>query len=216
MVDSSPTSSASASACSAIGVDASKEPRIDEQEGAAPQGARARSVDGVVSAASSARRYAAPLEENRPRARHHSVSATHRRRAFSGALSAAHSIAAARLAASVSRTSRHSSSRGVGGLRLDALREREKIAVAVAERLELARLREPLERVLAHGLEEAVADGGGAVLGVYQRLVDQRREQIEDLLALEPVSGTYLLRRLEREPAGERGHAAKERLLRLR
>ena len=89
----------------------------------------------------------------------------------------------------------------------------EVIAVAGAHRLRLAGLGEALEPVLAHGLEQAVADLRVPVLGDHQRLVDQRAEQVEHVLALDPLAGADLLGRLEGKAAGEHGEAAKQRPL---
>ena len=50
---------------------------------------------------------------------------------------------------------------------------KEVIAVVVADRLLLARLVQPLEPVVANGLEQPVADLRVALLGDHQRLVDQ-------------------------------------------
>ena len=92
----------------------------------------------------------------------------------------------------------------------------EAVAMAGAQRLLLAGLGEPLEPILAHGFEQAVAGPGVALLGEHQRLVDQRAEQLEHLLALDPVAGADLLGSLERKAAGEDREAAKQGPLGIR
>ena len=161
--------------------------------------ARARSPGSRSPQASSERECASSASAKRPRAHHHRYSAAQKRSASGGSLPSAHSIAAARLAASGSRSSSHSSWRPVSrwGPACSARarkwsRWRSRTAVF------LAGLGKPLEPVLAHGLEQAVAHPGLGALGDHQRLVDQRSEQIEHPLGLDPARR----RRPPRRPRG--------------
>ena len=86
----------------------------------------------------------------------------------------------------------------------------EVVAVAGPHRFVLTGLCQPLEPVLAHGLEQAVAHPGLGALGDHQRLVDQRSEQVEHVLGLDSLAGADRLCRLEGKAAGEDGQAAKQ------
>ena len=176
--------------------------------------ARARSAGSRSPQASSERECASSASAKRPRARHHPRSAAQKRRANGGSLRSAWSIAAARLAASGSSSLEPLALAAGLQVRSRLFGEGEEvIAVAGAQRLLLAGLGQPLEPVLAHGLEQAVADLGVPLLGDHQRLVDQRAEQVEHVLALDRLAGADLLGRLEREAAGEDGQAAQQRPL---
>jgi len=63
--------------------------------------------------------------------------------------------------------------------------------------------------VLADGVEQAKAPAGDA----DERLVDQAREEVDDLAARDGSARTHVLRRLEREAAGEDRQAPEEHAL---
>ena len=89
----------------------------------------------------------------------------------------------------------------------------EEPGVAALDSLELPRLDEAFERVLAHGLEQPVARHAVARLHDDERLVHQRRDAVEDVLGLERRAGADGFGGLQREAAVERGQAAQQHLL---
>jgi hypothetical protein len=70
--------------------------------------------------------------------------------------------------------------------------------------------------VLLHRLEQPVSCCVGGQLDLYQRLVHQRREQLQDPLRLRAVSRGDRLYGREGKPTPEHRHAAQQLLLRPR
>src|SRR5450759_5301084 len=68
-----------------------------------------------------------------------------------------------------------------------------------------------VKRVLAYGLQQPVASRPLSILDEYQRLIDERAEQVEHRVALEPVTGGHLLGQVERPATGEHREAAQQR-----
>ena len=87
--------------------------------------------------------------------------------------------------------------------------------MAVARGRRLAGLGQLLLGVLADRLEQAVARLAAGAVGDDERLLDQRRDEIEDRLGLERVGGGYGLGGIEREAAREDGQPAQQRPLGL-
>ena len=84
----------------------------------------------------------------------------------------------------------------------------------LGERGRLARLVEPLARVQANGLEQAVAAlAGGALVGGDKRLLDETCEHVGDARTVELAAGAHALDRLELEAAGEDREPTKQRPL---
>ena len=71
-------------------------------------------------------------------------------------------------------------------------------------------LLESLEPVLAHRLEQSIARDAVARLHDDERLVDERRDAVEDVFRLERIAGAHGFGRLEREAPGEHGESAEQ------
>ena len=101
-----------------------------------------------------------------------------------------------------SASSRSSQCSDIGAVQaalgLDGQR-RERARVGVADAFELAALDEPLERVLAHGLEHPEPPS----VAREQALVDERRDPVERVRPADRLGG------LEREAAGEHAELAR-------
>src|SRR5450759_1791456 len=70
----------------------------------------------------------------------------------------------------------------------------------------LARLDEPLARVLTNGLQQAISGVAPfVVIELNERLVNQSREQIEHLVLVDQLFGGGRLGSIEGEAAGEHG-----------
>ena len=87
------------------------------------------------------------------------------------------------------------------------------VAVAGAYRIGFARLAELLQRVLPHRLQQPVSRWAAGVLGDNERLVNEQRELIEDLVALQVLVGDDGLRGVEVESAEEHRQSAEEHAL---
>ncbi len=85
--------------------------------------------------------------------------------------------------------------------------------VPLADRVAVARGIELLHRILAHRLEHRVA--AGIRVERHERLVDESREELEDVACRDLASCGNGLGGVEREPAREHGEAAQQRALRL-
>ncbi len=83
------------------------------------------------------------------------------------------------------------------------------VEVAYGHRVVLGGGVQALGRVLADGVEQAKAPAGDA----DERLVDQPREQVDDLATRDGAAGAHLLGGLQREAAREDGQAAEEHAL---
>ena len=84
--------------------------------------------------------------------------------------------------------------------------------MAAQSRLHFAGFGEPLERIRARRLEHPVARDRIA-FGQHERLVDQRAEMIERRPRIDALVARDVLRRLQREAAGEDAESPKHRLL---
>jgi hypothetical protein len=99
-------------------------------------------------------------------------------------------------------------------LRIVVLRQaRVPGAVGALQQLPLARLVQPLAGVLAHRLEQPVADRATVALDAHERLLDQATEQLEDRASSERLSAAYLLGGREAEGTGEHGEPPEQHAL---
>jgi len=67
------------------------------------------------------------------------------------------------------------------------------IAVAGPDLVGFTGFAQLLQRVLADGLQQPVSGAPIQVLPGHQRFVDQKREQVQHLMALQPVPGACRL-----------------------
>ena len=101
--------------------------------------------------------------------------------------------------------------------RPDALCElQEEVSVTIADRVDLLGREQALESVFAHGFEQPVVHLRRVLLNHHQRLVDERREDVYDAVALVGLERAHGLAGLQSEAAREDGQAAKEHAVLVR
>ena len=66
---------------------------------------------------------------------------------------------------------------------------------------------QPLAAELAKGFEEPEAVGAVALSALEHGLLDERPDELRDVRAVQPVTGTHGLRRVQLEATGEHGQA---------
>ena len=82
--------------------------------------------------------------------------------------------------------------------------------MASSDRVGAARVVEPLERVLADGLEEAVPRLVAGAFGDDERLVDQLRDTVEHVDAIDAVASHHGFGGVEGEAAREHAEAVED------
>ena len=92
----------------------------------------------------------------------------------------------------------------------------EEVPVPVAHGPELSRRLEAVERVLADGLEQVIADHRAVLLRNHERLVHERGQQVQRGHRPAAAAARHLLHRLEREAALEHAQAPEQRALVVR
>ena len=83
----------------------------------------------------------------------------------------------------------------------------------VAHERSLGGVAELLPRVGTDGLQQRVASLAALFLDLHQRLVNEARQQVEDLGDLQATAGANRLNPIERPAPGEDRNAPEERLL---
>ena len=148
---------------------------------------------------------AAQLEEQRERGHHpeHRLLRTARLRPFEGGVEV--------VVLEVEACEPHRPFPGDEGGRCLLGEPEEEVEVPAANGVALTRLDESFARVLADGLEQAVA--AALVVDLHERLVDQPGDQLEHRVRVDQIVGAHGLGRLEREAAGEHREPAQHRAL---
>ena len=89
----------------------------------------------------------------------------------------------------------------------------DPVSVARREGRLVAGFPKPLAAELAKRFEEPEAVGGVSLSSLQHGLLDERPDELGDLLGVQPVAGTDRLRRVELEPTGEHGEAGPQQSL---
>ena len=101
-------------------------------------------------------------------------------------------------------------------LRLDLLGQRQQPPrMAPFQHLLLAALPQALPGVLSDGLEHAIASALASLGRSQERLVEQGRDEVEDVGGIRPGDGTHCLGRFERPTTTEDGESSQQLALRL-